>query len=185
LGSHAEGGGTKASGSYSHSEGGGTKADGVNSHAEGGSTVASGGTSHAEGGGTRATGTSSHAEGVVTIANGVGSHAEGSNTIASSDYQHTEGKFNVEDANDKFAHIIGNGTADNARSNAFAVDWDGKIYTHNSETGFDINNNYLEMPNGVRLYITATEPTGTIPEGSLGMGWAGNTLKIYTNGAWT
>lgn len=183
--SHAEGDGTAASGTSSHAEGGGTKATNANSHAEGGGTTASGGDSHAEGNGTTASGICSHAEGKNTVAskeyshaeggatcaNGIGSHAEGCVTIASSNYQHVEGKYNVEDANDKFAHIIGNGTSKNARSNAYAVDWDGKIYTHNSATGFDINSNYLEMQNGIRLYISATTPTGDIPDGSVGVGW--------------
>lgn len=25
--------------------------------------------------------------------------------------------------------------------------------------------------NGIRIYVSATEPTGTIPEGSIGLGW--------------
>lgn len=25
--------------------------------------------------------------------------------------------------------------------------------------------------NGIRIYVSATEPTGTIPEGSVGLGW--------------
>lgn len=161
----------KAVGNYSHAEGGGTTASGTSSHSEGGGTVASGDYSHSEGSGTVANGTSSHSEGSGTVASGNYSHSEGYNTKASSMYQHTEGKWNVEDSNNKFAHIIGNGTANNARSNAYAVDWDGKIYTHNSATGFDINSNYLEMANGIRLYISDTEPTGTIPEGSLGIGF--------------
>ena len=33
------------------------------------------------------------------------------------------------------------------------------------------NGNYTEFSNGVRLYVSDTEPTGTIPEGSLGVGW--------------
>lgn len=157
---HAEGAGTWASGMAAHAEGSGSVASGDSSHAEGASREASGSCSHAEGGGTLASGNCAHAEGGGTVAGGTNSHAEGASTIASSDFQHAEGKWNVEDANDKFAHIIGNGTANNARSNAYAVDWDGKIYTHNSATGFDINSNYLEMPNGVRLYISATQPTG-------------------------
>lgn len=32
-------------------------------------------------------------------------------------------------------------------------------------------NNYIEMKNGVRLYISATAPTGNIPDGSVGVGW--------------
>lgn len=35
----------------------------------------------------------------------------------------------------------------------------------------ETDDNYIEMGNGVRLYISETEPTGTIPEGSLGVGW--------------
>lgn len=31
--------------------------------------------------------------------------------------------------------------------------------------------NYIEMENGVRLYISSTAPTGTIPDGSIGVGW--------------
>ena len=168
---HAEGAGTWASAISAHAEGSGTVASGDNSHAEGASREASGSRSHAEGGGTLASGSCSHAEGGSTVASGNNSHAEGTSTIASSDSQHVEGKWNVEDSNNKFTHIIGNGTDANNRSNAFAIDWDGKIYTHNSATGFDINSNYLEMPNGIRLYISDTEPTGTIPEGSLGIGF--------------
>ena len=79
----------------------------------------------AEGGGTTASGQYSHAEGVVTTASGITSHAEGNSTIASSDYQHAQGKFNIEDVNDKYADIIGNGTSLSARSNAATVSWDG------------------------------------------------------------
>lgn len=35
----------------------------------------------------------------------------------------------------------------------------------------ETDDNYIEMENGIRLYISDTEPTGTIPEGSLGVGW--------------
>ena len=31
--------------------------------------------------------------------------------------------------------------------------------------------NYIELANGVRLYISDTTPTGDIPEGSLGIGF--------------
>lgn len=169
--SHAEGSNSKATGMFSHAEGNGTKASNVASHAEGNLTVSSNVASHAEGNTTTASGNMAHAEGTNTIASGNCSHAEGSFTKASSDNQHVEGKYNVEDSSDKFAHIIGNGTADNARSNAFAVDWNGKIYTHNSNTGFDIQSNYLEFPNGQRLYNSTTAPTGDIPDGSIGVGW--------------
>ena len=35
----------------------------------------------------------------------------------------------------------------------------------------ETDDNYIEMENGIRLYISDTAPTGTIPEGSLGVGW--------------
>ena len=35
----------------------------------------------------------------------------------------------------------------------------------------DLNNNYIELGNGKRLYISDTEPTGDIPEGSYGIGF--------------
>lgn len=35
----------------------------------------------------------------------------------------------------------------------------------------ETDSNYIEMTNNVRLYISSTAPTGTIPEGSLGIGF--------------
>ena len=93
--------------------------------AEGYNTTASGTYSHAEGIGTTASGHYSHAEGSRTTASDLYSHAEGSGTIASKSYQHVQGKYNIEDANDKYADIIGNGSSTSARSNAATVSWDG------------------------------------------------------------
>jgi hypothetical protein len=138
---HAEGGGTSAIAYAAHSEGSGARASGTYSHAEGGGTHASGTAAHAEGSGAQASGESAHAEGSGAQASGKYSHAEGQATIAASEAQHAQGKYNVEDADGKFAFIIGNGAyADNVvtRSNAFAVDWDGKIYVGNTETGIDV-----------------------------------------------
>lgn len=67
------------------------------------------------------------------------SHAEGCGTIAAGKAQHVEGKFNIEDTENKFVHIIGNGTAEDDRSNAFAIDWNGNIYVNNSPTGVNVN----------------------------------------------
>lgn len=137
--SHAEGYGTTASGETSHAEGTNTTASGSRSHAEGTNTTASAFYAHAEGWGTTASGISSHTEGSITRASASYSHAEGYYTLARSMYQHVQGKYNVEDANDKYAFIIGNGTTNENRSNAFAVDWEGKIYVNNSATGVDVS----------------------------------------------
>ena len=114
------------------------KAAGQYSHAEGMGNTASGAGAHAEGSGSVASGTSSHAEGTGTQATGYYSHAEGERTRAASSNQHVQGKYNVADANNIYAFIIGNGTADNARHNAFAIDWNGNIYVNNSATGVNV-----------------------------------------------
>lgn len=103
---------------------GASSALGTNSHAEGSATIAIGGYSHAEGGSTKTTWLYSHAEGFFTIANAQSAHAEGSNTIASSSHQHVQGKYNIEDANDVYADIVGNGSSA-TRSNAYTLDWSG------------------------------------------------------------
>lgn len=113
-------------GNYSVAEGLYTLASGVYSHAEGTYAQSSGQAgSHAEGLWTKATGSSSHAEGAYTIASGAATHAQNFYTTAKSAYQTALGKYNVVDNADTYAVIIGNGTADNARSDALEVEWNG------------------------------------------------------------
>ena len=126
--SHAEGDNTIASASGTHAEGGNTTASGNNSHAEGSTTTASGYDSHAEGSTTTASGASSHAEGDYTTASGASSHAEGYGSKASSQFQHVQGKYNIEDTNRRYAHIVGNGAGDAKRSNAHTLDWKGNAW---------------------------------------------------------
>lgn len=133
--SHAEGGTTTASGEGSHAEGGNTTASGQGSHAEGGYTVASGQGSHAEGGYTTASEVGSHAEGGYTIASGLCSHSEGWNTTANHKAQHVEGEYNIADTSTAkadsrgtYVHIVGNGTADDKRSNALTLTWGGDLW---------------------------------------------------------
>ena len=128
--SFAEGYQTEARGDYgSHAEGTGTSSNGgYGSHAEGSNTQASGQASHAEGYLTSASGQASHAEGNLTKAKGENSHCEGQDTIATGMNQHVSGKYNIEDTEDKYAEIIGNGTPDTARSNARTLDWNGNEY---------------------------------------------------------
>ena len=133
--SHAEGYETMATGSNSHAEGSNTIASEIDSHAEGQTTTSSGAASHAEGNYTIASGAYSHAEGDSTIASGENSHAEGEETKASSDNQHVQGKFNIEDSSGTYAHIVGNGTSDTARSNAHTLDWSGNAWYAGSVEG--------------------------------------------------
>ena len=176
--SHAEGHGTTASGDYSHAEGYNTQASNTCSHTEGSDCIASEGFSHAEGYSTQASGSCSHSEGYQTIASGGHSHAEGSDciasglwshaegrntkasgeeahaegecTIAAGSCQHASGKYNLEDVDNKYAFIIGNGKVDTEkkeliRSNAFAIDWNGKIYVNNSTDGVDVSDVYYNI----------------------------------------
>ena len=59
---------------------------------------------------------------------GTNSLALGVGTLAASQTQIALGNYNVSDPDDTYAVIIGNGTADNARSNALTVAWDGNTY---------------------------------------------------------
>lgn len=69
----------------------------------------------------------SAAIGYDTEASGDSSHAEGSNTTALSDCQHVQGRYNIEDTEGKYAHIVGNGT-NTSKSNAHTLDWDGNAW---------------------------------------------------------
>ena len=116
---------SEASGVYAHAAGYASIASGEGSHAEGQETFAAGAYSHSEGQFTEANGEGSHSEGSQTIASGAYSHAEGSNTIAAGTTSHVQGKYNIEDTEDKYAHIVGNGTRYNEKSNAHTLDWNG------------------------------------------------------------
>jgi len=108
----------------------GTRATGVvgaSSFTSGRDNIASNIFTSAIGQGAKATGPRAYAEGLYAEAKGQASHAQNLDTKASSAYQTAIGKYNVEDANGTYAFIIGNGTADNARSNAFTVDWNGNL----------------------------------------------------------
>lgn len=128
MASVAIGVGVEASGNGSFAQGGGAKASNNYSHAEGSGTTASGDYSHAEGSNTIASGVGSHAEGDSTTASGASSHAEGYGSKASSQFQHVQGKYNIEDTNNKYAHIVGNGAGDAKRSNAHTLDWQGNAW---------------------------------------------------------
>ena len=137
--SHSEGNLTLASGWVSHAEGSETTASLSYSHAEGLETTASGYAAHSEGEGTAASGTYSHSEGIETTASGYASHAQNNRTIAQRASQTVIGKYNLADTGGtgvgtlgNYAFIIGNGTSDSARSNAFTVDWNGNAEVANS-----------------------------------------------------
>lgn len=78
-------------------------------------------------------GPSAVAEGDGSIAKGSCNHAEGYYTISAGDYQHVQGTNNIEDTENRYAHIVGNGTYDDDtstgyRSNAHTLDWSGNAW---------------------------------------------------------
>jgi len=167
--STAMGDGTTASGNRSTAMGDGTTASGPNSTAMGDGTTASATLSTAMGEGSTASGTISTAMGERTTSSGNTSTAMGSFTNASGNisttmgfrtYSKAYGSLSIGQYNDSIASsskttwvttdpvfIIGNGTADNARSNAFTV-------LKNAKTGIN-----TEAP-AAMLHVVRTAPSG-------------------------
>ena len=126
--SHASGFACHATNLQAHAEGLRTSATGQQSHSEGADTTASNTCSHAEGDNTTASGVNSHAEGRDTVASGWFSHTSGQGTVADQNRQTAIGAYNTKN-NTNNLFVVGNGTADNARSNAFEVEWSGDVTT--------------------------------------------------------
>ena len=63
---------------------------------------------------------------------------------------HAEGKFNIKNYSNEYAHIVGNGTSNTSRSNAYTLDWQGNgtfSGTVSSSTGADYAE-YFEWKDG-------------------------------------
>ena len=190
--SRAEGYNTTASGSCSRAEGSQTTASGWYSHAEGDITTASGWGSHAEGTLTAAVASSAHAEGDMTTASGWGSHAQNIGTVSARDAQTVIGTYNSEDTATTTTHpsrdsdygeyalVIGNGTGDDNRSNALAVDWDGYIY-RNDETAH-IGSTVTTAPNAVSCSNNTWKSTAsvTLSEGTWVVMYGGSFVSNAT-----
>lgn len=150
--SHAEGFETIASGDAAHVEGAYTIAEGAVSHAEGMYTITASLSAHAEGYDTVAAGSYSHVVGKYNVidepttwntyepgvAYSVGDLVKQTETIGNvqiiKGYRCSQNHTGGAELDDtywdknipiKYAEIVGNGTATNARSNARALDWDG------------------------------------------------------------
>lgn len=148
----------EASGFASHAEGDVTIANAPRSHAEGSSTIASGSCSHAEGDATYAAGFAAHAEGYMCHAGGDHSHAQNLDTIAGTN-QTAIGKYNANSSANAFE--IGNGTADDARSNAFAVGWDGTVTAAGEVVGATAEA-ALTLASGVTATTATTKRSGNV-----------------------
>jgi hypothetical protein len=130
LGQFAVGYGTQATGHVAFSAGQGTTASGNFSTAMGLDTNASGQYSTAMGGVTTASGDASTAMGVGTTASDYGSTVIGQFNSSGSTVTNSATAFNT--ANTAF--VIGNGTASNAKSDAFKVMFNGDATVSNDLT---------------------------------------------------
>lgn len=161
----------------------GTPTLGNYSLTEGYYNVASGAYSHAEGAWTVASRAYSHAEGYDTEANGNGAHAEGWGTIAQGAGQTVIGQYNIASGYPQVLHngylfIIGNGTGDDARSNAMTVDESGNV---------DISGNYKVNGTSIADFIITQGSSAT----TYGDGywrwreWASGKVEIWYAGSLT
>ena len=153
--SFALGSGCKSYGGAAFAMGGGSTAYGSNSFALS-AAISYGDNSFAFGGGCKSYGVHSFACGTGAESYGDDSFAFGYNVLTRQQSQFAIGKYNTDDQNGKFAFAIGNGNYDaetktTTRSNAIAVDWQGKIYVNNSDTGVDV----LDLLNRVKALEAA------------------------------
>lgn len=112
--------------------------EGKYSVTEGTGGIAAGNYSHSEGYASEATGEGAHASGYYTEASGDYSTTHGRRTVADQDNQTAIGKFNTtNNTNNLFA--VGNGTANDARSDAFTVDTSGNVMAAGALTAGNID----------------------------------------------
>lgn len=177
--SHAEGYESKATGLVAHVEGFQNTAEGTASHAEGYKTLA-GHYSHAEGENVQVTKGWSHGEGKDVVVSADVAHGEGLGTIAASNVQHVQGAFNIEDSEQKYLHIVGNGEEVmetiysgglaigqkpvQKRSNAHTIDWDGNAWFAGEIKIGGINQEDTEA----KTIATQESATVTMETGTLG-----------------
>ena len=150
-----------AEGDHAIAVGNNTEASGPASFAEGSDTKARGKGAHAENTNTKALGEDSHAGGNNTEAIGDRSSTEGLGTIATGADQHVQGRYNI--VEEKYAHIVGNGTSDEMRSNAYTLDWEG-----NAEFAGNIkSSNFTVAKEELTEQVKATLDADTTVNGNL------------------
>lgn len=84
------------------------------------------------------------------VTNGIASQAFGAGIEVNSNYGMGHGICNIKDTAKTYAHIVGNGTSDKSRSNAYTLDWQGNgtfAGTVSSSTGADYAE-YFEWKDG-------------------------------------
>jgi hypothetical protein len=89
---------------------------------------------------------------------GTGSHAEGYYTVASGSYQHVQGQFNTHGDSTSLM-VVGNGTNDNNRRDAFKVRMSGSLVLPTTQsaapswTGTDGEMVFATVTGNHRFYV--------------------------------
>lgn len=171
---HVEGYNTSASNTNSHAEGNATQASGYNSHAEGDTTQASGTASHAEGSFTIANSENSHVSGaynteISLYSNWVsGASYEVGDKVrqGSAGYICTQANSNIIFSsrywdilpfNSETIFVVGNGTANNKRSNALTLNWDGSLDIQGDLTVFSDSANETTLTSALAAKADASD----------------------------
>ena len=144
---------------------------------------ASGDFSFAANDGAKASGDRSFAEGGYCEASGNYSHAAGYETIAAGAKSFAQGQYNVKNTDNTLAHIVGNGTSETERSNAYTLDWDGNAWFAGdvyvgSTSGKNKDEGSKKLATEDDLAAKADKPT-TTEATLLASGWTGDSAP-YT-----
>lgn len=87
---------------------------------------------------TQAIGRFSRADGLNAVAKGYGAIAEGKGVIATKAYQRVAGRYNIEDVEEEYLDIVGCGSDDNDRKNAYTLDKNGNASFLGTMSGKDV-----------------------------------------------
>lgn len=154
-------------------------------------------------------GSYSIAEGKDSRAGGEASHAQNLGTIAAKQSQTAIGTYNAEDTSSTTTHpsgdgrygeyalVIGNGTGDDNRSNAFAVKWDGAT-VHGTDMSTTVVGDVISPASGITIDSVHCETWGRLaslyisvkPSAAKSGSWDVGTLvpglrPPFEHGAWT
>lgn len=133
----------------------------------------------------------SHAEGLFTISSGDYSHVEGQYTTAQRRSQHVFGEYNILDTGGSstsskgtYIEIVGNGTSQNALSNARTLDWSGNEVLAGTLTCTDVTalNTTWDGTN-TSLVTAVTSAKGTVTQTNTAVSSAASYYNILFSNA--
>lgn len=83
---------------------------------------------------------------------GACSYAQGDHVTASQYCQHVQGRYNIEDTQNKYAHIVGGGTSSTDKKNIHTLDWQGNaVFAGDVSTESGASLNSIGVPETVDI----------------------------------